>query len=89
VKKGKSITVKGQLFRYMDKKLPGPNAPVSIYFQAKGSSKWTQMAVVKTASNGWFSKTFKASQDGTWMASYNGSANYLASDKPTDYVDVQ
>ncbi|MEU6746933.1 hypothetical protein ABZ914_12000 [Spirillospora sp. NPDC046719] len=89
VKKGKSITVKGQLFRYMDKKLPGPNAPVSIYFQAKGSSKWTQMAVVKTASNGWFSKTFKASQDGTWMASYNGSANYLASDKPTDYVDVR
>ncbi|HEU5026362.1 MAG TPA: hypothetical protein VFV01_15700 [Spirillospora sp.] len=89
VKKGKTLTVKGQLFRFMDKKLPGPNAPVSIYFQAKGSSKWSQVAVVKTASTGWFSKTFKASQDGTWMASYNGSAGYLASNKPTDYVDVQ
>ncbi|MGI5324765.1 hypothetical protein [Actinomadura nitritigenes] len=89
VKNGKSITVKGQLFRYMDKQLPGPNAPVSIYFQAKGSSKWTQVAVVKTASNGWFSKTFKAAQDGTWRASYNGSAAYLASNKPTDFVDVQ
>ncbi|WP_433243324.1 hypothetical protein [Actinomadura nitritigenes] len=89
VKKGKTLTVKGQLFRQMDKKLPGPNAPVSIYFQAKGSSKWTQVAVVKTASNGWFSKTFKATQDGTWRASYNGSAAYLASNKPTDYVDVQ
>jgi hypothetical protein len=89
VKKGKTITVKGQLFRYMDKELPGPNAPVSIYFQAKGSSKWTQMATVKTASNGWFSKTFKATQDGTWRAAYNGSAAYLASNKPTDYVDVQ
>ncbi|QKG23568.1 hypothetical protein [Actinomadura verrucosospora] len=89
VKKGKSLTVKGQLFRYMDKKLPGPGAPVSIYFQAKGSSKWAQVAVVKTASNGWFSKAFKASKDGTWMASYNGSASYLASDKPTDYVDVR
>ncbi|MEU6746934.1 hypothetical protein ABZ914_12005 [Spirillospora sp. NPDC046719] len=89
VKKGKTITVKGLLYRSMDQAGPAPNAPVSIYFQAKGSSKWTQMAVVKTASNGWFSKTFKASQDGTWMASYNGSANYLASDKPTDYVDVR
>ncbi|MWA01510.1 hypothetical protein F8568_014200 [Actinomadura sp. LD22] len=89
VKKGKTITVKGQLFRYMDKQMPGPNAPVSLYFQAKGSSKWTQVATVKTASNGWFSKTFKASQDGTWRASYNGSAAYLASNKPTDYVDVQ
>ncbi|KAB2369596.1 hypothetical protein F9B16_36670 [Actinomadura montaniterrae] len=89
VKKGKSLTVKGQLFRFMDKKLAGPNAPVSIYFQAKGSSKWSQVAVVKTASSGWFSKTFKASKDGTWMASYNGSANYLASNKPTDYVDVK
>ncbi|MEV4670848.1 hypothetical protein AB0K34_04265 [Actinomadura sp. NPDC049382] len=46
------------------------------------------MAVVKTASNGWFSKTFKASEDGTWTAVYKGSSTYLASNKPTDYVDV-
>ncbi|QKG23569.1 hypothetical protein [Actinomadura verrucosospora] len=89
VKKGKSITVKGLLNRFMDKAVPGPNAPVSIYFKPSGSSKWTQMAVVKTASNGWFSKVFKASKDGTWMASYNGSANYFASNKPSDYVDVR
>lgn len=73
----------------MDKAVPGPNAPVSIYFKPSGSTKWSQVAVVKTASNGWFSKNFKATQDGTWMASYNGGANYLASDKPTDYVDVR
>ncbi|HEU5026361.1 MAG TPA: hypothetical protein VFV01_15695 [Spirillospora sp.] len=89
VKKGKTITVKGLLDRFMDKAVPGPNAPVSIYFKPSGSSKWSQVAVVKTASNGWFSKTFKASQDGTWMASYNGSANYFASNKPSDYVDVR
>ncbi|GAA0267836.1 hypothetical protein GCM10009527_075140 [Actinomadura nitritigenes] len=89
VAKGKTLTVKGQLFRYMDKKLPGPGASVYLYFQAKGSSTWTQMAVVKTASSGWFGKTFKASKDGTWMAAYKGSSTYLASNKPTDYVDVR
>ncbi|MFB4300542.1 hypothetical protein [Actinomadura sp. NTSP31] len=89
VAKGKTITVKGQLFRYLDKKLPGPGASVYLYFQPKGSSIWTQVAVVKTASSGWFSKTFKASQDGTWMAAYKGSSAYLASNKPTDYVDVR
>ncbi|MER6816952.1 hypothetical protein ABT299_47505 [Spirillospora sp. NPDC000708] len=89
VKKGKTITVKGLLYRFMDKAGPGPNAPVSIYFKPSGSTKWSQVAVVKTASNGWFSKNFKASKDGTWMASYNGSANYIASNKPSDYVDVR
>ncbi|GAA2119925.1 hypothetical protein [Actinomadura napierensis] len=89
VKKGKSITVKGLLYRFMDKAVTAPNAPVTIYFKPSGSSTWTQMAVVKTASNGWFSKNFTASKDGTWMAAYTGSANYFASDKPTDYVDVQ
>ncbi|MFB4299759.1 hypothetical protein [Actinomadura sp. NTSP31] len=89
VTKGKTITVKGQLFRYMDKEMPGPNAPVSIYFKPTGSTTWTQVAVVKTASNGWFSKNFTASKDGTWMAAYTGSANYLASNKPSDYVDVR
>ncbi|MWA01509.1 hypothetical protein F8568_014195 [Actinomadura sp. LD22] len=89
VKKGKTITVKGLLYRFMDKAVPGPNAPVSIYFKPSGSSKWSQVATVKTASSGWFSKTFKADKDGTWMASYNGSANYFASDKPSDYVDVR
>ncbi|MFF0517432.1 hypothetical protein ACFYTC_01900 [Actinomadura nitritigenes] len=89
VAKGKTITVKGQLFRYLDKKLPGPGASVYLYFQSKGSGTWTQVAVVKTASSGWFSKTFKASKDGTWMAAYKGSSVYLASNKPTDYVDVR
>ncbi|MEU9017046.1 hypothetical protein [Actinomadura sp. NPDC048394] len=89
VKKGKTITVKGLLDRFMDKAVPGPNAPVSIYFKPSGSSKWTQVAVVKTASNGWFSKNFTAAKDGTWMASYNGGANYFASNKPSDYVDVR
>ncbi|NDU73735.1 hypothetical protein GWI34_13955 [Actinomadura sp. DSM 109109] len=38
--------------------------------------------------HGWFSNTFKAFEDGTWTAAYKGSFTYLASNKPTDYVDV-
>ncbi|WP_141579528.1 hypothetical protein [Actinomadura sp. WMMA1423] len=89
VKKGAAITVKGLLYRYMPAGRPGPGAPVSIYFKAKGSSNWTGVAVVKTASNGWFGKRFKASKDGYWTAVYKGSSAYLRSNQPADYVDVR
>lgn len=50
---------------------------------------WTKMAIVKTASNGWFSKKFKASRAGTWLARSWGSSNYLGSNCLSDYVDVR
>ncbi|MEV4001292.1 hypothetical protein [Actinomadura sp. NPDC049753] len=89
VKKGAAITVKGLLYRYMPAGGPGPGAPVSLYFKAKGSSTWTGVAVVKTASNGWFSKKVTASRDGYWTAVYQGSSGYLPSNQPADYVDVR
>jgi hypothetical protein len=89
VKKGGTITVKGLLYRFRAKAEPGPNANIHIYFKPKGSSTWTKMAITKTASNGWFKKTFRASQDGTWLARYWESAGYLGSNYPSDYVDVK
>ncbi|MEU8309407.1 hypothetical protein AB0C84_38155 [Actinomadura sp. NPDC048955] len=89
VRKGAAITVKGLLYRYMPAGRPGPGAPVSLYFKAKGSSTWTGVAVVRTASNGWFSKKFKASKDGYWTAVYKGGSGYLRSNQPADYVDVR
>ncbi|WP_067802871.1 hypothetical protein [Actinomadura formosensis] len=89
VKKGGTITVQGLLYRFRDTAGPAPYAPVSIYFKPAGSSTWTKMAVAKTASNGWFKKTFTAYKDGTWLARYWESSGYLGSNAPSDYVDVR
>ncbi|QKW32770.1 hypothetical protein HUT06_00920 [Actinomadura sp. NAK00032] len=89
VSKGKTITVKGLLYRFRDTVDPGPGAKISVYFKASGTSTWKWMADTKTGSDGWFRKTFTASKDGTWMAKYPGSSTYIASNAPTDYVDVR
>ncbi|MEV0661830.1 hypothetical protein ACIBI3_04400 [Actinomadura luteofluorescens] len=89
VKKGGTITVKGQLFRFRDVAGPAPNAPVYVYFRRAGTSKWIQMAATKTNVYGWFSKAFKASADGTWKAVYKESAGYIGSTSPADTVDVR
>ncbi|SNR42132.1 hypothetical protein [Actinomadura mexicana] len=89
VKKGGVITVKGRLYRFRDVAGPGPNAPVYVYFQRAGTSTWTQMAATKTDANGWFSKTFKASVDGTWKAVYKETSGYLGSTSQGDAVDVR
>ncbi|TYK50517.1 hypothetical protein [Actinomadura decatromicini] len=89
VAKGKTITVQGLLNRFQAVAGPAPNAPVAVYFKPAGSSGWTKMADTKTATNGWFKKTFKATKDGTWMARFLESGNYLGSNAPTDYVDVR
>ncbi|MEV4001291.1 hypothetical protein [Actinomadura sp. NPDC049753] len=89
VKKGATITVKGQLYRFRDVPGPGPNAPVYVYFKAAGTSTYKQVAATKTDANGWFSKTFKASVDGTWKAVYKETSGYLGSTSPGDAVDVR
>ncbi|WP_030170356.1 hypothetical protein [Spirillospora albida] len=88
-KKGKTITVRGLLHRFIPKESWAPGAAVHIYFKPSGSTTWKQMAVTKTASDGYFKKTFTASKDGTWMAIYKGGATYIKSNAPTDYVDVR
>lgn len=90
VRKGKTITVAGRLQRNTGGwKAAGAGATVNVYFRAKGASKWTLAGDAKTDSKGAFRKGFKASKDGTWMASYKGSGTYLGSSGPGDYVDVR
>ncbi|GAA1840834.1 hypothetical protein GCM10009736_03130 [Actinomadura bangladeshensis] len=89
VKKGATITVKGQLYRFRDVAGPGPHAPVYVYFKRAGTTTYTQVATATTDSNGWFTKTFTASVDGTWMAVYKETSGYLKSTSQGDFVDVQ
>ncbi|GGU94280.1 hypothetical protein GCM10010182_07870 [Actinomadura cremea] len=89
VAKGGTVTVKGLLWRFMDEPAVAPNRSIYIYFMPLGSSEWTQMAVAKTGTNGWFQKTFTATQDGYWTAGFWGDDGHLASDAPIGYVDVK
>lgn len=89
VKKGRTLTVKGHLTKYLGKWQPGAGAALTIYFKPSGSSKWKAMGTTKADRNGWFSKGFKASADGTWAAAYAGSAAFLGIWSPRDYVDVR
>ncbi|MFP3968268.1 hypothetical protein SMC26_38640 [Actinomadura fulvescens] len=89
VRKGRTLTVSGRLNRLVGSWKPAGGATVYVYFKAKGSSKWTRMAVVKTGRGGWFRKGFKASRDGTWLATYKGGLTDLGVWSPSDYVDVR
>ncbi|MEV3921234.1 hypothetical protein [Actinomadura coerulea] len=89
VKKGGTITVKGRLYRFRDTAGPGPNAPVYVYFKAAGTTTYKQVATGKTNADGWFTKTFKASVDGTWKAVYKETSGYLGSTSQGDAVDVR
>ncbi|WP_067485605.1 hypothetical protein [Actinomadura hibisca] len=90
VRKGRALTVSGKLVRQVGNWKPaGKGTAVNVYFKAAGSTKWTLLAVVKTDAKGAFRKAFKAAKDGTWLATYKGSATYLGSSAPGDYVDVR
>ncbi|MFC4908546.1 carboxypeptidase-like regulatory domain-containing protein [Actinomadura gamaensis] len=89
VRKGRTITVKGRITKYTGTWQPGSGAAVVISFLPRGAKTWKAVATVKAGRDGWFSKGFKASADGTWSASYAGSAAYLGSKSAGDYVDVR
>ncbi|MFC4908550.1 hypothetical protein [Actinomadura gamaensis] len=89
VKKGRTLTVKGRITKYTGRTLPGAGAVLKIYFKPRGSAKWKAMASVKADRNGWFTKAFKASADGTWAAAYAGSGAYMGDWSEGDYVDVR
>ncbi|MEU5995618.1 hypothetical protein ABZ806_42145 [Spirillospora sp. NPDC047418] len=88
VKKGRTITVMGTLYRQTDKWKPYASKKIKFYFLPKGSSKWVYMGSQKTNKNGTFRKGFKASRDGTWRA-YSGTATSYAKTYRDDYVDVR
>ncbi|MFC9972030.1 hypothetical protein ACFVH6_14175 [Spirillospora sp. NPDC127200] len=89
VRKGRTVTVKGDLHR-MTGKPAGTMAgqKVYFYFLPKGAKKWTYLASATTDRKGHFSRGFKAVKDGTWRAYYAGSPAYLKW-HADDYVDVR
>ncbi|RFU43541.1 hypothetical protein DZF91_00665 [Actinomadura logoneensis] len=89
VKKGRTLTVKGRITKQAAKWQPGAGATLTVYFKPSGSSKWKAMGTTKADRNGWFTKGFKASADGTWAAAYAGSPSYLGVWSTGDYVDVR
>jgi hypothetical protein len=60
-----------------------------VYFDPKGSAAgWRQVASGQTDADGWYRKTFKASEDGTWKLVYKETSAYLGATSRLDYVDV-
>lgn len=89
VKKGATLTVSGKLNRYVSVWGPLGGKTVYIYFRPYGSATWSYMGVAGSDRYGKWSKGFKASRDGTWMAKYKGSDTYLPATSASDYVDVR
>ncbi|MBO2449329.1 hypothetical protein J4573_19670 [Actinomadura barringtoniae] len=89
VRKGRTLAVQGRLERLVGTWKPGSGATVDVYFKAKDSARWARVAVVKTGASGWFLWKFKASKDGTWLATYAGSSTYRGASSVGDYVDVR
>ncbi|REE96997.1 hypothetical protein [Thermomonospora umbrina] len=90
VRRGRPLTVNGTLRLHKSGRwLNGAHAKVSIHFLAPGSSTWRRMASLTTDRYGTFKKTFKAGQDGTWVARYAGTATYIPVQSTRDHVDVR
>ncbi|MER7853806.1 HtaA domain-containing protein [Streptomyces bacillaris] len=89
VRKGRTITVKGTL-RTLDGSWKNTSGhSVDILFQAKGSTKWSRLATVRTNGKGVFTKGFTAKQDGTWKARFKATSARLGTTSGGDYVDVR
>lgn len=86
VRKGKTITVQGTLKR--DGKAYGKQG-VKVYFEAKGSKKWTYAGRATTDKKGHFKHGFKAVKDGTWRVVFGGNSGSLGVTGPGDFVDVR
>lgn len=89
VRKGKALTVTGQLNRRIDAWDSFPGQRVYVYFRAKGSHDWTYKGVAATDRNDLFRKGFKAGKDGTWRVIYRGNTTYLPVTSIGDYVGVR
>jgi hypothetical protein len=94
VKKNARITIKATLKRISwngKKTLPyvayGAR-PVSIQFQASGTTAWTTIKSVKTSKTGKVSTTVKALKTGTWRIHFAGNASTSVADSKTDKVVV-
>jgi hypothetical protein len=92
VKKGKTITVTGNLTRanWDTGKYAGYSAqPVKLQFCKKGSTTYTTVKTIKTSSTGVLKTTVTASVDGYYRYSFAGTSTTPAVNAVSDYIDVR
>ncbi|MER7486889.1 calcium-binding protein [Streptomyces sp. NPDC126497] len=92
VTKGKTITVTGKLTRanWEDNKYRGyTDQPVKLQFRKKDSTTYTTVKTIRTNSTGNLSTTVKASTDGYFRYSFEGTSTTPAVKAAGDFVDVR
>ncbi len=90
VRKGSPIKVAGRLTKlWPDVGYVGYGGKtIEVYFKPVGGT-WTLKGTATTDSNGCWSRSFTASEDGIWQARFKGTSNYHRETSHRDYVDVQ
>ena len=90
VRKGSSIRTAGRLTKlWPDVGYVGYGGKtIDVYFKPVGGT-WTLKGSATTDSNGFWSRSFTASEDGSWQARFKGTSNYHRETSHSDYVDVQ
>ncbi|WP_103938421.1 immunoglobulin domain-containing family protein [Thermomonospora echinospora] len=90
VRKGAMLTVSGRLNRYDTSWGPiTGRRKLTVYFRAKGATKWTKVGTVTTDTKGRFSKRYKATKHGSWRVSFAGDLNHLPTVSAADHVNVR
>ncbi|MGW1727539.1 hypothetical protein ACWCQK_32060 [Streptomyces sp. NPDC002306] len=90
VKKSTSVTFTGTLQEYVNRTWrPYKGRHVELYFQKKGSTKWTYMGSGTTSSTGKATLKGKPTSDGKWLIQYFGDATHFDSGGTAVYVDVR
>lgn len=90
VKKGATVTFTGTLKEYVSGSWrPYKGRHVELFFQKKGSTKWTYVASGTTSSTGKATVKGKPSSDGKWLIQYFGDSKHFDSDGTAVYVDVR
>lgn len=89
VRKGGTLTVKGQLEYYSGSWQGYANQSVLVMLQAPGRcANWCYNVITTTDGNGRFSVTFQDPQTATWSALFYGNGTHLATQAPDSYVTV-
>ena len=90
VRRGTSVKVSGRLTRLNPSVgyVGYGGKTVNMYFKPVGGT-WTMKGSATTDSHGSWSRSFTASEDGSWQARFKGTSNYHRETSHSDYVDVQ
>ncbi|MFE0627209.1 hypothetical protein ACFW3D_09585 [Streptomyces sp. NPDC058864] len=90
VKKGTTVTFTGTLKEYVSGSWrPYKGRHVELFFQKKGSTKWTYVSSGTTSSTGKATLKGKPSSDGKWLIQHFGDSKHFDSDGTAVYVDVR